>query len=393
MKRNEFATILAYLGMIAIALLVGFLVIRPLLLDWSSGIKILVVILSLVVGIILNASFLELGHLLGAKAGHYTVYSFCILGLTFKKDKEGKTKFSLGGFDGLTGETKMKPNDIEKATASGLIAFPLFFYLIEVIIGVVLMAVSTRLVNGVGGAQADANAVWLRIASVILLSVGGMIYLYNYFPAHLDSETDGYRMLLLSKKINKQAYNQLLLNRYQSEMGLPLSAFPIYDDVTDYTAQVNMDRVYTELDHNNFGQAILVVQKTLDTEERISAGTRNEAMAMKLSLVLLTTKREIGLQYYDNIENDDRSYLAEFFNAPSLRSYLLVSGVLEGSETETAYALDKAERIIKRVPSSRRAIEEKLLELTIKRITTLHPSWKLPNWKGEEEAPKKEEKK
>ncbi len=389
MKRNDFATILAYIGMIAIALLVGFLVIRPIILEWNSDIKLLVVILALVGGILLNAILLELGHLLGAKVGHYIVYSLCVFGITFKKDKEGKTKVTFGGFDGLTGETKISPKDIEKSTTSGLIAFPLVFFMLEVLAGVILMAVSTRLVNGVGGTAADPNAVWLRIVSVIVLSTGGMIFLYNYFPAHVDSETDGYRMLLLSKKINKEAYNQLLLNRYQSEMGMPLSAFPVYDDVTDYTAQVNMDHVYTELAKNNFGPAILIVQKTLDTEERISAGTRSEAMAMKLSLVLLTTKRDVGLQYYDNIENDDRRYLAEFFNAPSLRAYLLVSGVLEGSETETAYAMDKASRVMKHVPKSHKAIEEKLLDLTIQRIKTLHPSWKLPSWKDEEEEEKK----
>ncbi|MBO4540556.1 MAG: hypothetical protein J5736_01075 [Bacilli bacterium] len=389
MKRNDFATILAYIGMIAIALLVGFLVIRPILLDWSSDLKLLVVILSLVVGILLNSIFLELGHFLGGKAGHYLVYSVCVFGIALMKDKTGKTKLGISKYDGLTGETKLSPKDIGKASATGVIAFPLFFYLLEVLAGVILMAVSTRLVNGVGGVAADPNAVWLRISSIIVLSTGGMIYLYNYFPARVDAETDGYRMLLLSKKINKEAYNQLLLNRYQSEMGLPLSQFPVYDDVTDYTAQVNMDHVYTELMKNNFGPAILIVQKTLDTEERISPSTRNEAMAMKLSLVLLTTKRDVGLQYYENIENEDRQYLGEFFNAPSLRAYLLVSGVLEGSETETSYAMDKAARVMKHVPASHKAIEEKLLELTIKRITTLHPSWKLPSWKDEEEKEKK----
>ena len=393
MKRNEFATILAYVGMLAIALLVGFLVIRPILIDWSSSNKILSVIISLVVGILINALFIELGHLLGAKVGRYEVYSFCVLGLCFKKGKEGKWKFALSNFDGLTGETKISPKDVKKATSSGIIAFPLFFYLLEVIIGVILMAVSSRLVTGAGGTTADPDAVWLRIASVIVLAVGGMIYLYDYFPAHLDSETDGYRMVLLSKKMNKEAYNQLLLNRYNAAMGLPLVAYPIYEAVTDYTAQVNMDRVYSELAQNNFGPAILIIQKTLDTEERISASTRSEAMALKLSLVLLTTKRDAGLEYYENIENEDRRYLAEFFNAPSLRAYLLVSGVLEGSETETNYALDKAAKVLKRVPEGRKEVEERLMELTVKRIQTLHPSWKLNPWKDEPKQPQEKEEK
>ena len=46
MKRNDFATYIVYLGMIAIALLVGFLVVRPILSNWSSDYGLLTVILS-----------------------------------------------------------------------------------------------------------------------------------------------------------------------------------------------------------------------------------------------------------------------------------------------------------------------------------------------------------
>jgi hypothetical protein len=103
-------------------------------------------------------------------------------------------------------------------------------------------------------------------------------------------------------------------------------------------------------------------------------------MAMKLSLVLLTTRRDGGLTYYEeNVENPQRKYLATLPDAPALRSYLLVAGVLEGSETETNYALERAPKIMKNVPESRKVIEEKLLGLTLQRIKTLHPTWKLIN--------------
>ena len=44
MKRNDFATYIVYLGMIAIALLVGLLVVRPILGNWSSDYGLLTVI-------------------------------------------------------------------------------------------------------------------------------------------------------------------------------------------------------------------------------------------------------------------------------------------------------------------------------------------------------------
>jgi hypothetical protein len=55
MKRNDFATYIVYLGMIAIALLVGFLVVRPILSNWSSDYGLLTVILSVLGGAILNS--------------------------------------------------------------------------------------------------------------------------------------------------------------------------------------------------------------------------------------------------------------------------------------------------------------------------------------------------
>jgi hypothetical protein len=376
MKRNDFATYIVYLGMIAIALLVGFLVVRPILSNWSSDYGLLTVILSVLGGAILNSVLLELGHLLGAKAGHYNVYGWTVLGLSFKKDANGKTKVGFSNFEGLTGETKMAPKDIEKATSSGVILLPLVLFLVEVVGGMVMIAFSDRMVNR----DAMADAVWMKVVAVIVMAVGGMIFLYNYFPAHLDSVTDGYRMVLLSKPINKEAYNRHLLNEYCSTMGLPVPPIPTYDDVTDYTAAVNMDKVYQCLAAGKYGEAILIVQKTLDTEERVSETTANEAMAMKLSLVLLTTRRDGGLTYYEeNVENPQRKYLATLPDAPALRSYLLVAGVLEGSETETNYALERAPKIMKNVPESRKVIEEKLLGLTLQRIKTLHPTWKLIN--------------
>ncbi|MBP5091250.1 MAG: hypothetical protein J6328_01655 [Bacilli bacterium] len=376
MKRNDFAVFIVYVGILATAVLVGLLVLRPLLLAWDNEFKILVAIAAVLGGALFNALLIEVGHFLGAKAGHYDVYAWCILGLGVKKDAEGKKKFGFMNHDGLTGDTKITPKDLEKSTASGLILIPLILFLAEVIGGMVMIAFSDRGVKVDG----NPNAVWMKVVAVTVMTIGGMIYLYNYFPAHLDNVTDGYRMILLSKPINKEAYNRHLQNEYRAAMGLPLPPIPVYDDVTDYTAAVNMDKVYQLLRAGKYGEAILVVQKTLDTEERVSESTANEAMAMKLSLVLLTTRRDGGLTYYEeNVENPQRKYLATLPDASALRAYLLVAGVLEGSETETNYALERAPKIMRRVPDSKKDVENKLLSLTLQRIKTLHPTWTLKN--------------
>ena len=293
MKRNDFATYIVYLGMIAIALLVGFLVVRPILGNWSSDYGLLTVILSVLGGAILNSVLLELGHLLGAKAGHYNVYGWTVLGLSFKKDANGKTKVGFSNFEGLTGETKMAPKDIEKATSSGVILLPLVLFLVEVVGGMVMIAFSDRMVNR----DAMADAVWMKVVAVIVMAVGGMIFLYNYFPAHLDSVTDGYRMVLLSKPINKEAYNRHLLNEYCSTMGLPVPPIPTYDDVTDYTAAVNMDKVYQCLAAGKYGDISLY--QPGDTEEESILKT---LQALKESIC---SQKALSPQEYIDAMNPD----------------------------------------------------------------------------------------
>ena len=373
MKKNEFASFLVYIAMLAIAIVVGIFVIRPVLLKWDNKLEFLWVILFILGGAVFNSLLLELGHVVGGKIGKMDIWFFCVLGFAIKKDNKGKTSFKFSAFDGLTGQTRFLPKDVEKSSAPPSIAFPLFLYLLEVVGGVFMIAISERNFD-----RGTVDALWMKAFAVIFLSLGRMIYLYNYFPAHLDSPTDGYRMTLLNKPINKVAYNHLLVNEYRSAMGLPLEDTILYDELTDFTAQVNMTKVYDELSKNNIAKALGIIEKTLENEEaKLSQNTVNRAMAMKLSLVLLTTKKGEGAEYYETIDDEDRKYIANLSDGPSLRCYLLISGVLEGSETETKYALAKKEKILKRTPESEKKVEEKLIELTITRIKNLHPSWEI----------------
>ncbi|MDO5329987.1 MAG: hypothetical protein Q4F15_00960 [Bacillota bacterium] len=372
MKKNDFAVFLVYVGMLAVAALVGFLVIRPIVEEAGGGANtIIFTVLFVFIGIFLNSLILELGHLLGAKAGHYNVVGWSLLGLRLKKNEAGKWKFSFGNFEGLTGETKIVPTDIKTSSVTGLVFFPIFFFLIEVLVCVILIA----FVDGSGMASSTISL--LKIFLYCCLGTGGMIFLYDYFPAHLDSITDGYRMITFNKAVNREAYNRMLLNQRNMELGKPVVDRHVYEEITDLTADSNYSQVYVRLDNNDIGSALKILQMTIDWEGRLSDKIKSQAEVMKLSLVLLTNKKDVGAAYYDNIENDVRSYISELQDGPSLRSYLLVTGVIEGTETETNYALKKAPRILEKTDDSQKGSEEKLLKLTIQRIQTLHPSWKL----------------
>jgi hypothetical protein len=170
-----------------------------------------------------------------------------------------------------------------------------------------------------------------------------MVYLYDIFPARLDAETDGYRMTILNKPINRLAYNQMLLARNRADNHLAPLPAPVYDDVTDFTWSLNVLAVYDAVLRDKYIEAIKIVQRTLDTSEKVSQATKDEAMAMKLSIVLLTLKRDDGKIYYDeNCNNDQRK------------------------------AIDKLDKLIKKIPEEQKA-EMKLLNLSLTRVKTLHP--------------------
>ena len=132
MKKSDSMGYVAYAVMLAIALLVGFLVLRPQITAYYSSFQlnpVVLVLISILVGIIITAIFMEIGHLIGAKIGHYNVSKSLCLGIGFKKDKNGKKVITAGNFDGITGETIIVPKDIKKSKPFAYIYMPLVFAL------------------------------------------------------------------------------------------------------------------------------------------------------------------------------------------------------------------------------------------------------------------------
>ncbi|MCQ2741890.1 MAG: hypothetical protein MJ239_01140 [Bacilli bacterium] len=363
MKKNEIATFIVYLLMLGIAALVGFLVINPFSRDYLSN-PWIVVIVSMIVGLVLNAVLLEVGHLLGALAGKLKIEMWVIFGLGIKA-KNGKFRFVATGYDGLTGETKVTPKDPEKSSFSAYILFPMLFIVLEAIAVAIIGAIAYSKPTDLG---------WLYVASIVVMTTGAMITVYNIFPAHLDTDTDGYRMMLLSKPANKLAYNQYLI--IKNEKGeSAIFDMPVYDEITEFTAEINMINVYKQLAAKDYVGALKIVQKTIDADKGISFATKAYAEIMKLSIVLMTTKKEDGARYYDTVPDDIRKTISSLNDAPSLRSYLLISGVLEGSENEFQYGLGKAERVLKKDILGGKEIEKTLYGYCLTRVKTLHPDW------------------
>lgn len=390
MKKNDFAVFVVYVVMFALAIVAGLVWIRPMTSQFSNSVginPIVLIILSIVAGILLNSILLELGHLTGAKIGKLRLRSFIVLGFGFKKTATGK-KIGFHSFDGLTGETKVAPKDREKSSLAGYVAFPLIYFLIEVVIMVVLMSVSKFLITQ----STDSTAGWLQIFAVCCLVVGGMIYIYDYFPAHLDSTTDGYLMVLVSKPTNKKAYNDLLLADEAVELGQPVPSPVVYDDLTDLTFNLNLNVVYADLAKGDVGSASKIIDKLM-TAEKVSSNLVNEAGALKLSILLSSANPRDGIKMYKEDLNDNvKKYISNVSSPAALRCYLLISALIEESETEAYFALDKVEKVYKGLDKTKEKVDRALLEANLALAKKLHPTWNLPDlpWAKPEEPSKNE---
>lgn len=381
MKKNEFATFIVYLAMFGIALAVGFAAIKPIITDRMSSLPMhpaLIMVLGLIVGVLINAIALELCHVLGAKLGKYRVLKVTVLGASFTRIN-GQRKFRLSGFDGLTGETKVVPEDVEKSSLNAYIFFPILFLFLEFIacmVGIVLCQ---------NAEASEPSVAWARIFLITILTVGGMIYFYDLFPAYLESTTDGFLLTLLNKPANKVAFNNLLLAQGAVLEGKPLPETPVYTELTDFTASLNMISVYHHLSEGQADKALEIIEPMLSEEAHISVGSVNYARTLKLTILLEAEDRSKGKKFYEELDDNAKKYIADITNLVALRAYLLIATFIEDSESEANYAIDKAEKAIKACNPDYKDVEKSLLQMDVDLAREVHPSWdvyKLP-WEKE----------
>lgn len=384
MKRNDFATFIVYIGMFAIALLVGLLVIKPIIDTDYARLPLhpaVIMILGLVTGVLLNSFMLEGGHLLGAKAGKYRVLKTTVLGLSLR-NVDGKMKFGFSGFDGLVGETKIAPKDVKESTMTAVMFFPVFFLFIE-FIGCMVGIVTCK--------NLGIEWSWLRIFLITILTVGGMIFFYDLFPANIESRTDGSLLVLLSKPANKEAFNNLLLAEAAAFEGQPIPETPIYNDITDFTAYLNSLTVYRLLVDGKPNEALPILDLTINAEKGPSLTTQVQAKALKLTVLLEAENKEKGKKLYEELSDEEKKYIANLPSLTALRAYLLIASFIEGSESECNYAIDKAEKAIKSCEPNIKEAEKSLLQFDVDLTRTAHPGWDVYRLPWEEKEEPKEE--
>lgn len=369
MRKEEVASLVVYLLMIAIAVIVGLSVITNAMSQIGPRHfnSFAFVILTIIVGLLFNIIMLEVLHAIGGKAGGYKIASINVLGFCFEK-KNGKFKFKFKDFDGLTGETKLVPYK-EKLNLKPFIWFPLFGYAAEMAGGIVLY--SSMMQNTAN------NYAWIGVCAILFVVLSSMIALYNLVPIKLDTTTDGYRLVLLSKQANIDAYNELLRAEDLERNGQQVGELRVFEEITEFTANLNLFTVYKRLEENKLEEAEKIIDLNLSNRKKLEPYTYNRLVSQKLYITIMTKDPEEARKVYDEVANDElRRFIANDVSMESIRAYILISGILEKSQGEVKFAISKKQKALKRTPANKAKIEEKLYDVALEKVYQAHPKWK-----------------
>ena len=378
MKKEDISGIIVYLGIIALAVVFGMTVLQTHAKESTiTGFGyVMYIIGSVLGGALINGVMFEMAHVLGAKVGKYDVISVNIFGLCFYKS-EGKRKVKFASYDGLTGETRIVPKEgmVDKANPYPYLFFGSLFFAVEAIVIMVLFSVLT--------ANRDEKAL-LDVAYSILTigAIGLVILIYNIIPLKIDSITDGYRLTMVSNPKNKAAFNELLRVEYEIEQGNTDVEIKIFDEITNFTADLNLNRVYALLDKKQYAEAEEILDKIITAKENVSAKVYIRARAQKIYINLITKDLEEARAYYDKeVPVSERREISNDISMASIRAYLLMSGLLDRSRSECIIALNNVYTAFKKTPKNRQEVEIMLFNETLQKVVDAHPDWELDGYK------------
>ena len=380
MKKEDITGLIVYLIIIALAIIFGFTVLQTHNAESSfSGIGyVLYIIVAVVVGALFNSILFELAHIIGAKIGKYTILSVNILGFCFYKDGE-KTKFKFSSFDGLTGETKIVPKEgmVEKANPYPFLFFGSLFFVVEAIAVMVVFSIYRH-----------SEVALLRDVAYAVLTIGAIglvILLYNILPMKIDSMTDGYRLTMVSNPKNKAAFNELLRVEYEISQGNDNVEVKVFDDITNFTADLNLNRVYALLDKKEYKPAEEILDKIIAAKQEVSEKVYIRARAQKIYINLYTRNLEEAKEYYEKeVPVAERREISNDVSMASIRAYLLMSGLLDKSRSECIIALNNVYRAFKHTPKNRQHTEVELFNEALEKVVAAHPDWELEGYKLQE---------
>ena len=391
MRKEDVSGIIVYVLILAVAVVFGLTVLREHATNATAEmggtiVYILYIFGAILAGVLFNAIMFELAHIAGAKAGRYEIVSVNILGLLWFKE-DGKTKFKFSGYDGLTGETRILPKkDVKKEpNPSPYLLFGTLFYMVELAATIVVF---TLFQDKEGAPQ---NIAYFILVMAVL---GGMILLYNILPIKLDATTDGYRMRMTTSAANKIAFNELLRVEYAISQGEENVEIATFTEISNFTAELNLNKVYVLLDKKQFDEAEKLIDIIIEGKDKVSEKVYVRARCQKIYINIITKPLEEARKFYDEqVPMAERRDISNDRSMVGIRTYLLMSGLLDGSKSECLYAINNAGKCFNNTPKQRRKVEADLFNDAIDKIDQLHPTWKLGEYHIDYQEPEEKKKK
>jgi len=377
--------------MLVVAGVVGFAIIGPGLSAAKGTVNGFNVygfaVLGLLGAAIINVVGFEIAHVIGAKIGGYDVISVNVVGFYFYKklievkDKDGnvhfekKTKFKFPtNYDGLTGETVIMPKS-EKSNPMPYVFAPVLFFAIEVILLIFAYIFITD--PSKSSTTTQNPLLWMRFLQLFIVTIGGMVTLYDYFPTKLDSTTDGYRITLLSKKVNVQAFNVYLTILGNDVLNKKEVNYKVFDEITDFTTKVNLLIADTYLRKDEYNDALEIINKITISEAKLSTGTLCLAKVHLLYIYLYYGMNDKAKELYLSFLPKEKEYFKGEYDIYCFKTYILYSALIDNSESEVKITLKKKNKVFNRIAPSRLEYEEVGLDKVLEKIKKERPEIKI----------------
>ena len=360
MEKNELGTIIVYLIMFALIYLVGqtVIVVAISALELSSAQAWPYVLICMAISVVVFALVYEIGHIIGAKIGGYKLTYFNMFGLCWYK-KENKWAFKFEGFEGLFSETRFTPiTKDKKSNPASFLRGGILSFLVSVIVCLILYMIKSI------PAQ-------VKYGVLIYFGVGLVFMLYNIIPMRTDILNDGYRLKLLGKKENADAYNEFMRIEEDIRVGKNPENIPVYKEITPMTVLINRYAYYECLNKKDYKKAEEIVDTVLVDINAIETITGYRYRFQKLYFIILNSSIEEASKYYwDVLESDDRKMLAKDKDIATKRVYLLVSGLINESLSESEIAIEGMKKRINHMSDAiEKKVELELYEEAIKMVS------------------------
>jgi uncharacterized protein (UPF0147 family) len=377
MKKEDITGLFVWLLILGGAAAYFFFGIRPqaensfIFQETNWIVYVLFFIAAVVVGVIVNAIMFEIAHVLGAKAGRYDIVSTNILGFTFYKE-DGKRKFHLSHFDGLTGETKILPKEKAKKepNPTAFLLFGSLFFGVEIILVIFAFLFITTSPN-----TTDLAADMAYFILTIGVS-GASILFYNIVPFRLDSLTDGYRLRLVGSRKNRRAFNQLLFTEVTGQISKEQEEKLFKGEKeSNFSTDMNLNKAYLLLSEEKFQEAEKILNDIVNDKKsarKVVATAENQLIYIN---ILVKPLEEARLFCEERVSMSKKREISSDQSMGAIRTYVLISGLIDKSNSECLRALEWSKKSFKRVPEQRKQLERVLFNKALEKVINAHPNW------------------